>query len=120
MSIKGGSSVTFKRAVAAGHALPALAAATELGRPLALDDALALTCVLRKLPDRYQGAAVRWHSRFVREVKGVNVADSALALAALAAMADGLDAGASALAAVCDRYGRGDLVEVLDRALGDT
>ncbi len=66
--------------------------------------------MLRKLPDRYQGAAVRWHSRFVREVRrGVSVADSALALAALAA-----------LAAVCDRYGRGDLVEVLDRALGDT
>lgn len=33
VSIKGGSSVTFQRAVAAGHALPALAAATELGRP---------------------------------------------------------------------------------------
>lgn len=76
--------------------------------------------MLRKVPDRFQAAAVRWHSRFAREVGGVSVADSTLALAALGAMADSLAAGAPALAAICDRYGRGDLVEVLDRALGQT
>ncbi len=117
VSIKGGSYVTFKRAVAAGQALPALSAAYELGR-LNLADALALTCVLRDDPRHFEGAVVRWHSRFVQEVRGVGVADAALALAALGSFRSSFGAGAAALAAVCDRYERADLAEVLDRALG--
>jgi hypothetical protein len=115
VSIKGGSYVTFKRAVAAGQALPALSAAYELGR-LNLADALALTCVLRDDPRHFEGAVVRWHSRFVQEVRGVGVAD-----AALGSFRSSFGAGAAALAAVCDRYERADLAdlaEVLDRALG--
>lgn len=118
MSVKGGSYVTFKRAVAAGQALPALAAAHELG-PLTLVDALALTCVLRADARRFEPAAVRWHARFVGEVRGVGVADSALVLTALGAMARNFEAGAAALAAVCEAYGRTDLVSVLDLALGE-
>jgi hypothetical protein len=68
VSIKGGRYVRFQRALATGNPLIALTAAQELP-PLSLADALALTCVLRHDPGRFEAAALRWHGRFVREVR---------------------------------------------------
>ncbi len=116
VSIKGGSWVTFERAVAGGHAAAALAASYELPRPLQLSHALALTCVLRSHP-AFEAAALRWHSRFVQEVKGLSVSDASLALAAFAAMPSSFEAAAGALTGLFEACGRPDLAEVLDLAL---
>jgi hypothetical protein len=85
---------------------------------LSLADALALTCVLRHDPTRFDTAALRWHGRFVREVRGVSVADAGLALTALGSMRTSFEMGATALGAVCEEHERSDLAEVLDAAMG--
>jgi hypothetical protein len=96
----------FKRALESGNAMLAWAAALEVGR-LGLDDALAL-CLLQIGVDggRYDAAAVRWHSRFCAETRGVTTGEAQLLLAALGALPD--DRGGSAVAAlvgVLDRHG---------------
>ena len=95
----------------------ALTAAQELPA-LGLADALALTCVLRHDPRRFDAAALRWHGRFVRELRGLSVTDAGLALAALGSMPSSFHAGASALLGLCEAHARSDLVKVLDAALG--
>ena len=75
----------FKKALAHGNPLIALASARELPR-LSLADALALLLVLRADPDLYQRAAARFHARFVIDTK-LGAADSALLLAALNGLA---------------------------------
>jgi hypothetical protein len=116
VSIKGGAYSRFRMALETGSPLIALTAAQELPE-LNLSDALALTLVLRADPARYERAAVRWHGRFVREVPGLGQADALLALAALGSIEADLQAGGQALAALCERYGRKDLAEVIDRQL---
>ena len=116
MSIKGGSWAHFRRAVAAGQPLVALAAARELPA-LSLADALALTLVLRGEERLFERAAVRWHSRFLRDAGYLSLADATLSLAALALMPTSFETGAAALAAVCERHGRDDLVTVIEDAL---
>jgi hypothetical protein len=76
----------FTRAVARGNVFAAETAARELRR-LGLDDALALTALLAEAnPARYERAAVRWHGRLELEVRLLTLAESQLALAALAAL----------------------------------
>jgi hypothetical protein len=56
-------------------------------RSLSLADALALTALIAKEdPARDGRAAVRWHGRFELEVRGLELAESQLALAALIAL----------------------------------
>lgn len=69
-----------------GNVTNALAAGAEL-KPLGLTDSLELLLLLRdKTPDKYGSAALRWHSRFVREVRGVELEEAQAVLATLAAL----------------------------------
>jgi hypothetical protein len=66
----------FRRALDRGNVTEALSSASEL-RNVRLLEALELCLLLRdKAPARYSRAAVRWHSRFVRELPGVTIEDS--------------------------------------------
>jgi hypothetical protein len=53
-----------------------------------------------KAPEKYSRAAVRWHSRFVRELPDVTIEDSQAVLAALGAIAG--DHGQSAARALAE------------------
>ncbi len=90
-----------------------MATAAELPR-VPLEDALALCLLLRdREPARYEAAAVRWHSRFCREVRS-SLADAQLVLAALHSMAGpGVDAAAQCLLAVSERASQEACAEVL-------
>jgi hypothetical protein len=92
----------FKRALANRNPTIALAAAAELpGVPLA--DALALCLLLLdEQPERYEAAAVRWHSRFCREARP-SLADAQLSLAALHSLSrTEPEAAATCLVALCE------------------
>jgi hypothetical protein len=83
---QGSAHARFTRAIERGHLLAAETAARELGR-LSLDDALTLTFLIaREKPARHERAEVRWHGRFELETPGLELAQSQLALAALAAL----------------------------------
>jgi hypothetical protein len=61
----------------------------ELGT-VSLDDALGYLDLLAELkPEKLERAAVRWHGRLEREAAFLTLADSQLALAALAALVAG-------------------------------
>src|SRR5207249_4255070 len=88
MTSQGTAHGRFQRAIQRGQLFHAELAARELGR-LTLADALALTALIAKdEPARYGRAAVRWHGRFELEAKGLELSESQLALAALAALPD--------------------------------
>jgi hypothetical protein len=79
----------FQRAIANGNLWAAETAARELGR-LPLGSALALTALIADVaPQRFERAAVRWHGRFVVEVPGLTLAESQLALGAVASLLGG-------------------------------
>ena len=79
----------FQRAIANGNLWAAETAARELGR-LPLGSALALTALIAEVaPQRFERAAVRWHGRFVLEVPGLSLAESQLALGAVASLLGG-------------------------------
>jgi hypothetical protein len=79
----------FQRAIDAGNLWAAETAARELGR-LPLGSALALTALIAEVaPQRFERAAVRWHGRFVLEVPGLSIAESQLALGAVASLRGG-------------------------------
>jgi hypothetical protein len=96
----------FRRALQRGNVTDALSAASEL-RHVGLLEALELCLLLRdKAPAKFGRAAVKWHSRFVRELPGVTIEDSQAVLAALGAIAG--DEGRSAARALAELLnGRG-------------
>ena len=105
----------FKRALQSRNATLAWAAALEVGR-LGLEDALAL-CLLQAGVDaaRYDLAAVRWHSRFCAETRGVATAEAQLLLTALVGLpGDRGGVCAAALVAVFERHGLSGCVAVID------
>jgi hypothetical protein len=80
-------------------------AARELGR-LTLPDALALTVLIAEQePARFGRAAVRWHGRFELEAKSVELPESQLALAALAAIPHDGEGALALLARIGARRG---------------
>jgi hypothetical protein len=82
----GSRNAHFRRALATNNVTLANTAALEVGQ-LNLADALSLTLLYRdQAPDLFERAAVRWHSRFCREVRNVAGEDAQLALAALMAL----------------------------------
>jgi hypothetical protein len=82
----GSPNALFRRALATNNVTLANTAAIEAGQ-LNLADALSLTLLYRdQAPDRFERAAVRWHSRFSREVRNIASEDAHLALAALLAL----------------------------------
>ena len=103
----------LKRAIARGNPTIAMATAAELPR-VPLEDALALSLLLLdREPARYEAAAVRWHSRFCREVRP-SLADAHLALAALHALAGPrADAAAQALLSLSEGVSQDACAEVL-------
>jgi len=69
-----------------GQLFHAELAAREMGH-LSLADALALALLIAEAePRRWPRAAARWHARFVLEAKGIGLDESALVLAAVAAL----------------------------------
>jgi hypothetical protein len=77
---------------------------------VSLANALALTLIAEEAPQRYDGAAVRCHTRFVEEARNITLADSQLALAALAALTGpGAEAAGKTLAQLARTYGVSDI-----------
>ena len=65
-------------------------AAKEMGGPLSLLDALDYLAVVAEVrPEKFEPAAIRWHGRFELESAVLPLAESQLALAALAALGSG-------------------------------
>ncbi len=86
MSSAGHLPAEFARACERGNYAAAAALARQL-RPLSIVEALALLPLIAEHdPARFDAAAVRWHARWAREQPGVDLARSALALAALAVL----------------------------------
>jgi hypothetical protein len=106
----------FRRALDRANVNEALSAASEL-RYVGLLEALELCLLLRdKDPKKYGRAAVRWHSRFARELPAVTVEDSQAVLAALGAIAgDRGQPAARALAELLNGHGFERAGEVLMR-----
>jgi hypothetical protein len=86
MTSQGTAYGRFQRAMHRRQLFHAELAARELGH-LALGDALALALLIGEVdPGRWPQAAARWHARFVLEAKGIDLEESALALAAVTAL----------------------------------
>lgn len=106
----------FRRALDKGLATQALLAARELEH-VGLADALELILLLRdKEPARFPRAALRFHARFVAEVRTMGLGEAAAVLGLLAAMDGERGAmAARALAELCDRRDLHPLARVLFR-----
>ena len=89
MTSQGSAHGRFTRAIKQRNLFAAEMAMRETGRVSLLDalDYLALLAELR--PDRAERAAVRWHGRLEVEAATLTLAESQLALAALAALCAG-------------------------------
>jgi hypothetical protein len=87
MTSQGSAYGRFQRAIRRRQLFHAELAARELGH-LSLSDALALALLIAEAePQRWPRAAARWHARFVLEAQGIGLDESALAFAAVAALA---------------------------------
>jgi hypothetical protein len=80
MTSQGSPRGRFQRAIQRGSLFQAELTARELGA-LTLADALALTVLIGKEPERYGRAAVRQHGRFELEARRLDLWESQLALA---------------------------------------
>jgi len=118
VSIKGRPQVWFERALAgqrpAGIVWPA---ALDLGRPLCLDEALALTLIFgRDRHPRFDRAAARWVAMLTLQSPALGVGEISTVAAALGAIGD--PAGqADALAVLEDslrRHGHAPALRALD------
>ena len=90
--------------LAAGAAAYTLAG--EIGHSLGLADARSLLVLIAADdPDRFDRAAVRWHGRFELEVRGLELSESQLALAAFAGLPNDPDGAVAALDRIGERRG---------------
>jgi hypothetical protein len=105
MTSQGTAHGRFQRAIQRGQLSHAELAARELGF-FNLANALALTVLLaREDPARFERADVRWHGRFALETKGLELWESQLVLAALAALPEDETAALSIITPIARRYG---------------
>jgi hypothetical protein len=106
MTSQGAAQGRFQRAIERRHLLAAEMAVCEMDY-VSLPNALALTLLIgEESPERYERAAARWHALFVFEAKGIGLAESQLALAALAALVGpGAEAAAVTLAHLARTFG---------------
>jgi hypothetical protein len=89
MTSQGSASGRFTRAIAQKNVRGAEIAAKEMGG-LSLIYALDYVVLLAELqPERAQAAAIRWHGRLELETVALSLAESQLALAALASLVAG-------------------------------
>jgi|SRR5579862_1438881 len=93
MTSQGTASGRFSRAIQQRNLFAAEIALKEMGRPslLVALDYLAMLAELK--PEKYPLGAIRWHGRLEMEATTLTLAESAYALAALAALGEG-DKGA--------------------------
>jgi ABC-type sulfate transport system permease component len=115
MTSQGTAQGRFQRAIQRRHLLAAEMAVREMDY-VSLPNALALTLLIgEESPERYERAAARWHALFVFEAKGISLAESQFALAALAALVGpGAESAAATLAHLARTFGVNG-VEVLLR-----
>ena len=114
MTSQGTAHGRFQRAIQRGHLLAAEMAVREMGS-ISLPNALALTLLIgQESPERYERAVARWHALFVFEAKGIGLAESQLALAALAALVrPGAEVAAATLAQLARTFGVNGVEAVL-------
>jgi len=97
MTSQGTAHERFTRAIQTKDVWAAETAMRELGR-VSLSDALDYLGLLAALrPDRFDRAAVRWHSRLQAEASMLSLAESQFALAALISLRTGDDYALSVL-----------------------
>jgi hypothetical protein len=104
MTSQGSPRGRFQRAIQRGSLFQAELTARELGA-LTLADALALTVLIGKEPERYGRAAVRQHGRFELEARRLDLWESQLALAGLVALPKDPDAAVSVPERIGERHG---------------
>jgi hypothetical protein len=106
----------FQRALKTRNPLLAWMAATELGQ-MSVADALALTLLLAERDTgRFGGAAARWHARYLLEARGVEVEESQLLLASLAALpGEHGSTAAEVIASLVEKRGHRDVAAVARR-----
>jgi hypothetical protein len=112
---QGSAYTRLRRALDRRHTLGALAAAAELPH-VALTDALELLLLLADddNPPRFERAAVRWHSRYCREVPDVDLAEAQAVLGLVLMLAGPRRVqGACALAQLLDRRSQVPASEML-------
>jgi hypothetical protein len=89
MTSQGTAHGRFTRAIQQRNLWAAESSLRELGTP-SLEDALAYLALLTEIkPEKLERAAVRWHGRLETEATFLTLAESQLALAALAALCSG-------------------------------
>ena len=90
MTSQGSAHGRFSRAIAQRNLWAAEVAAREMGSQLSLLDALDYVALVAELrPEKLERAAIRWHGRFELESAVLTLAESQLALSALAALGNG-------------------------------
>jgi hypothetical protein len=106
----------FRHALDKGLATQALLAARELEH-VGLADALELVLLLGdQEPARFERAALRWHARFVAEVRTMGLGEAAAVLGLLAVLnGERGKHAAHALAELCDRRDLHAVARVLAR-----
>jgi hypothetical protein len=89
MTSQGTAHGRFTRAIQQRNLWAAESSLRELGTP-SLEDALAYVALLADVkPEKLERAAVRWHGRLETEATFLSLAESQLALAALASLCAG-------------------------------
>ena len=89
MTSQGSAHGRFTRAIKTRNLWAAESSLRELGMP-SLDDALAyLDLLAEQKPEKLERAAVRWHGRLETEATFLSLAESQLALSALASLCAG-------------------------------
>lgn len=114
VTAQGSPFARFRRALDRGNVTEALSSAAELEH-VGLTEALELCLLLvDKAPDRFGRAALRWQSRYCREVRAVDLEEGLAVLGLLGAMRGPRSKlAASALAELLSRRGLERTCEVL-------
>lgn len=89
MTSQGSAHGRFSRAIHRRNLYAAELALREIGTPSLVDALDYLELLAEVKPEKLPGAAVRWHGRFELEATALSIAESQLALAALAALCAG-------------------------------
>jgi hypothetical protein len=89
MTSQGSAHGRFQRAIQRRNLFQGEVAMREMGTPSLLDALAYLDLLADVKPEKLERAAVRWHGRLETEATTMTIAESQLALAALASLCDG-------------------------------